>query len=103
MKTNVSISSLDVYLDLKESGELSSRRLEVIDVLSTWANISCHHICMLINKKYKHTYPSSVAGRLNELVKMGLVERSADPSKCGITGNTVHKYSLITPGQSKAA
>lgn len=96
MKTNVAISSLDVYTDLKESGELSARRLEVCEVLSKWANISCHSICKKVNANpnNKNTYPSSISGRLNELVEMGIVEQSLERTECEVTQNMVHKYSL---------
>ena len=97
MKANVSPASLDVYTNMRESGELSTRRYEVIEVLTRWSNLSCHQICAEVNKKFKHTYPSSVAGRLNELVSMGLVDQSHALSKCGVTGRRVHKYRLNKP------
>lgn len=103
MKTNVSPSSIEIYHWLKESGELSERRLQVVEVLSRMANVSCHYICRQINKQHPNTFPSSVSGRLNELVEMGIVEQSLDRSKCEVTGNMVHKYALVLPALEKVA
>lgn len=97
MRTNVAVSSLNQYRDMKESGEVGKRQQQVLDVLGRYEWVSCHFISKAISKTHSFTYPSSVSARLNELVTMGKVEQSLDRSPCEVTKNKVHKYRLIKP------
>jgi len=83
-------TSIDVYNEIKASGLLSKRRLEVYEVVYGNGPLTANEVVEIVTKKYNRSYSSNVNAyaRLNELRDSGVVaEMGVKP--CPITGNNV--------------
>lgn len=84
-------TSLEAYQNLKASGKLSTRRQEALDII--FNNNGPMTARMVHDQVPTGKYKSHTAGRLSELVGMGLL-KEAFTSPCPITYNNVIWYEL---------
>lgn len=98
MKTNMLETSLEAYTDLKSNGK-SSRQVDLIlSKLSHGQDYTLREIQQLTGLEI-----NSVAGRVNDIKKLGELEHTTFKRRCSITGKLVQPVKLAAKQLELAA
>lgn len=87
------LTNLDAYRQIKDSGILSRRRLEVYNILFQYGPMTGGELSEMLPKKLSRTIGSNVHARLAELKQMGCVDETGT-SICKISGMEVIKWAV---------
>lgn len=93
MKTDVADSSLIAYDKVRENGKLPAQQQKIVDFLGWWPGFDFTR--KEINARTKIEL-SSVCGRVNELIKRGVLEEMP-LRRCRVTGESAHPVRLVPP------
>jgi hypothetical protein len=86
----VADTSIEAYHEHRDSGRLGAQHLHILDQMRPGWGYSRRELMLITGLEL-----SSICGRVNELVKLGMLQEQS-PRKCGITGRRV--VPVIKPG-----
>lgn len=98
MTHNIRSTSMEAYFDLLQSGQLQEQEYLIVSFLHTVGATRARHINTWRSRKQIAKKlgldTSTVAGRVNRLVKNKILEEDAHRSPCPISGRNVIKVRL---------
>jgi hypothetical protein len=84
----VASTSIEAYIEHKDTGKLGKQASNILEKMVPAKDYSRKELARLTGFEL-----SSICGRVNELLEMGMLEELA-PRKCSITGKNIHPVKL---------